>query len=127
MWSAEFGKVASAPRSSSLSFFPIFVPSSWTECFRGFPCLAAVVCFTFCSGPTAIFILMPDLPFRLGDLCRQCPELHRQFRPMPCLHSRRRYLTYRKTAAHQKRLHPQLPTRLQDRKSTRLNSSHVKI
>src|SRR5215472_11444222 len=109
MRSAELGAVASAPERSSLSFFPVFDPA-WTECFSGTSCSAVAVVLTFCSGLSVIFILMPALPFRPGDLFRWCPELHRQFCAAPKFHSRRGYLIRCKTTANQKRVHPQLQT-----------------
>src|SRR2546430_12771351 len=76
MWSAEPGSVASVPRRSSLNLFPVFDPAAWTECFRGASCSVVVVVLTCCSGLSDIFILMPALPFRPGDLFRCCSELH---------------------------------------------------
>src|SRR5690348_15764200 len=106
MRSEAFGKVASTPSNSARNFFPIFDPATWTEVFRGFsrPEVVRRTCF---SRRSAIFILMPALPFQLGDLCRWCPELHRQPRPTPHFHSRCRRLTYCKTAANQKGIQPQ--------------------
>src|SRR6266567_3597467 len=100
MRSAALGKVASAPSNSSLRFFPIFDPPTWTEGFKGLsgPVVVGLTCFSWLS---AIFILTPALPFRLGDFCRPCPELHRQPRSGSHFHSRRRRLTYGETAANQ--------------------------
>src|SRR5215472_844687 len=112
MWSAELGSMASAPRRSSLNFFPVFDPAAWTECFRGASCSVEVVVLTCCFGLSVIFILMSALPFRPGDLFRRYSELHRQFRAVPKLHSRRGYLSRSKTAANQNRFKAQLQTGL---------------
>jgi len=55
---------------------------------------------------------MPALPFRLGYLCRRCPELHGQLRSAPYLDSRRWHLTSCKTAANQEGIQSELQTRL---------------
>src|SRR5215469_7302569 len=114
MWSAEPGSVASVPRRSSLKFFPVFDPADWTECFRGASCSVVVLVFTCCSGLSVIFILMPALPFRPGDLFRWCSELHRQSRTTPKFHSRLGYLICCKPTANQNGIETQLQTRLRD-------------
>src|SRR5690242_2279033 len=97
MWSAELGSVAPAPRRSSLNFFPVFDPATWTECFSGASWSVVVVVLTCRSGLRVLFILMPVPSFRPGDLFCWCSELHselhRQFCAAPKLHSRRRCLT----------------------------------
>src|SRR5215472_12065894 len=110
--SAALGKTVSTPRSSSLSFFRVLDPAAWTDGFRGVSWSVVVEWFTCFSRPGAMFILMPALPFWLEDLCRRCPELHRQLRTGPHLSPRRRHLTDCQTAANQEGVHPQLQTRL---------------
>src|SRR6266568_1213541 len=112
MCSAEPGSVASAPTRSWFNFFPVFDPAAWTECFRGASCSVVAVVLTCCSGLSVIFILMPALPFRPGDLFRWCSELHGQFCAPPKLHSRRGYLIRCKAAANQEGIETQLQTRL---------------
>src|SRR5215469_17069813 len=114
MRSAELGTAASAPERSSLNFFPVFDPAACTECFRGASCSTVAVVLTFCSGLSVIFILMPALPFRPGDLFRWCPELHRQSRTTPKFHSRLGYLICCKPTTNQNGIETQLQTRLRD-------------
>src|SRR5947207_15680160 len=90
MLCAEPGSVASVPRRSSLNLFPAFDPAAWTECFRGASCSVVVVVLTCCSGLGDIFILMPALPFRPGDLFRCCSELHSELHRQLCRSEERR-------------------------------------
>src|SRR5919109_2698694 len=115
MWPAEPGSVACGPRRSSLSFFPVFDPATWTGCFSVGSLSVVVVILTCCFGLRVIFILMPALPFRPDDLLRWCSELHSelhgQFCTLPKLRSCCGHLIRCKTAANQKGIETQLQTR----------------